>query len=270
MALTGSNSHLGRALATRLRAAGATVVEWTSSPSPTQVAFRLEDDRPPPLDGIDVLVHAAWHRGREGEHHNVRGSERLLEAAARNAARVVFVSSLAAYDGTRSAYGRAKRQVEEAVAAIGGVSVRAGLIYGRDAGGMFASLAEQVAARRVVPVLRSPGRLQLVHLDDLSALLADLACGTVEHAGLIAAAHPAEHGLQDVVRTIAAAQGRHVWQLPVPWRAAHAALRAAELLGRDMPFRSDSVVSLARTPGSRPPAWVAGRMRPFEPGTALV
>jgi len=45
------------------------------------------------------------------------------------------------------------------------------------------------------------------------------------------------------VRRLALAQGRRVTLIPLPWPLLYAGLRAGEILGRKMPFRSDSVIS---------------------------
>src|SRR4051794_17573142 len=106
VAVTGANSHLGRAVLDRLHAHGIGTVALSSSAGEGQRRFRL--DAPSAeglLDGVDVVVHAAWDLSPGAtEEVNVEGSRRLLDAAGRTAARFVFVSSLAAYSGTRSAY----------------------------------------------------------------------------------------------------------------------------------------------------------------------
>jgi hypothetical protein len=42
------------------------------------------------------------------------------------------VSTLSAFDGCRSRYGRVKRQLEERWAAQGGIILRAGVVFGKD------------------------------------------------------------------------------------------------------------------------------------------
>lgn len=275
IAVTGAGGHLGRALVGRLRASGAQVIGLSSSGEPHGRRFRLEE--PPAADllaGADILVHTAWDQSVTNEDDeqsiNVDGSLRLLDLAATNGMRVVFVSSLAAYEGTRSAYGLAKRAVERAVAERGGLSIRAGLIFGPDVGGMFAALSEQVASRRIVPVVHSPGRVQLVHRDDLVAILAEVALSEpAPAADLLVVAHPAAHSLGEVVATLARAQRRAVVRVPVPWKPLHLALRGAERTGAHLPFRSDSVLSLARSPAAAVEPAVAERTRPFSEATAV-
>src|SRR3954447_1054487 len=164
VAVTGANGHLGRAVLARLAAAGGPALALSSSGGGGQQRFHLEE--PPAEDllaDVGVVVHTAWDLAARAPEQaravNVAGSRRLVEAAAARGARTVFVSSLAAYEGTLSAYGASKREVEGIVAGAGGVSVRPGLIFGPAVGGMFAMLREQVTHRRIVPVLRSPGRL---------------------------------------------------------------------------------------------------------------
>jgi nucleoside-diphosphate-sugar epimerase len=273
IAVTGANSHLGRALETRLRARDAVVVGLSSHARDGQRSFVLGEPLPETLlAGVDALVHLAWDVAEldsaDAWRRNVGGSTALLELAAAHGIAVVFVSSLAAYPGTRSAYGRQKLAVEEAVARVGGRSVRPGLVFGARAGGIFGSLRAQVARLPVVPVVHSPGRVQLVHQEDLADLLADAALGRLAPGSPVVAACSEDLSLEDVVRVIAAALGRRVRLLPVPWRPVHRVLRLTERAGLRLPFRADSVVSLAGSPAASVDAAVAERLRPFDASTA--
>src|SRR5580698_2684427 len=65
-------------------------------------------------EGCEVLIHAAWDlRNPEG---NVTRSRQLIDAAkAAGGPRILFISSLSAFDGCRSRYGAMKLAVEEVV-----------------------------------------------------------------------------------------------------------------------------------------------------------
>ena len=270
--MTGANGHLGRAIVGRLGAGGASIVELSSSPTGAQRRFRLgEPVTAGTLEDVDVVVHVAWDQTardpRQAEEVNVAGSRRLVEAAERAGARMVFISSLAAYPGTRSLYGAGKSEVERAVAAAAGVSVRPGLIFGPSVGGMFGALRDQVSRHPVVPVIHSPGLLQLVHIADLAAIVVELSLTPDGDPTTVEVAHPASHSLAAVVKAIARALDRRIVTVPVPWRIVHGALRAAERAGLSLPFGSDSVVSLARSPEARIAPDVAARCRPFDEHT---
>ena len=111
------------------------------------------------FQGIDVLVHCAWDmrtRTRpEMSALNIEGTRRLLDAASSaGVKRVVFVSSLSAYEGSEQLYGRSKLDCEHAVFEIGGVVARLGLVYGPRAGDMFDVLT-RLASFPIVPVTAS-------------------------------------------------------------------------------------------------------------------
>jgi nucleoside-diphosphate-sugar epimerase len=94
------------------------------------------------------------------------------------------VSSIAAFDGCRSLYGRGKLAVESAVLQAGGVRVRPGLVYGDSQGrGMVGSLAK-AAKLPIVPVFGDGTQpFYLAHVDDVTQVLADAADGREEWGG---------------------------------------------------------------------------------------
>lgn len=208
LAITGATGLVGRFVAEAALRAGHDVTSFTrSAPQPGTFSahlahwpYDLEAD-PPPLDGFDRLVHAAFdhvpgrYRGGEGadperfRRRNVLGSQRIVEAAGDAGCRVIFLSSRAVYgaypDGTRltedtpprpdTLYGEIKLAVEQAVAATEGVSLRATGVYGPTGLGpetrrrhkphKWAGLFEEFAAGRAIP----PRRATEVHGADLAA-----------------------------------------------------------------------------------------------------
>jgi nucleoside-diphosphate-sugar epimerase len=155
-AVTGARGFLGAHVCSHLDGAGWRVVELTRAPVDTgdgpreHRRFRLrESPEPDLLAGVDVLVHCAYDFGPrtwdEIRTVNVAGSRRLFEAAdASGVGRIVTISSMSAFEGCRSMYGRAKLAVERETYARGGVAVRPGLIFGRSAGGMVGSLVQVI------------------------------------------------------------------------------------------------------------------------------
>jgi nucleoside-diphosphate-sugar epimerase len=205
---------------------------------------------------VKVLVHSAWDFGHakaaENWRVNVEGSRRLLECArAAGVEQIVFVSTISAFAGARSEYGKSKLAVEALVLAMGGIVIRPGLVWGDRAGGMFASLRQQVSKGGMVPVI-GDGRFPqyFVHEDDLAAVVRRAANG--EFPGrVLTVANPQGWLLRDLILRMAAEQGKQVTLVGVPWRLIHAALKTAETAGLKPGFRSDSVVSLVyqdRTP----------------------
>ena len=253
IALTGANGYVGRALAAELAGRGLATRGLVRSPAPGANQARFELDQPiadGALSGVETLIHAAhdFRPAREPDLRrvNLDGSRRLLEAAQRaGVRRIVFVSSLAAFDGAASVYGRLKRDLERDVQAIGGVSVRPGTVYGGAGGGLFAGL-ERVA--RVAPVLPDFGpraRIRLVHVDDLKRVVArliELPAGATPP--ILPVAHPDEFTLREILVTLPRGAGKPARFVPAPAGLALAGLRALEAAGLTPPFRSDSLIGL--------------------------
>ncbi len=277
--LTGATGYVGGVVAAGLRAAGWRVVPLARSPrSDLPGARRL--DLAAPVDpgalvGLDALVHAAWDlqasRPADAWRVNVGGSVRLLTAAsATGIGRVLFVSSMSAYPGTRQTYGSTKLAVETVAAALGQGVVRLGLVYGpargSGPGGMAGALV-RMASLPVTPLVAGSARQFTVHEDDVRDAVPLLLGADGLPREPVGLAHPDPVAFRDVLRGLAPA-GRCRFA-PVPWRLVHGALRAGEALGVRLPFRSDSLLGLVRPAGSVPNGDVVAalgiRVRPFAP-----
>ena len=263
-AVTGSTGYVGTLIAQELRqtrriaaltrrAAAADEVAW-SFESESDVAEALR------RRGVKTLVHAAWDMRasdrRQMEAVCVQGSERLLTAAARaGIKRIVFISTISAFEGCRSAYGQSKVAIEKMVQSMaGGIVLRPGLVYGPAAGsppgsgsgGVFGSIQQQVGKSHIVPLIGDGRAPQyLLDADTLANTVARAVSGEFDGtAGSpITLAHPQPWPFRDLVQSIAAAEGRHVTLIPVPWRLLYSGARLGELAGVKLPFRSDSILS---------------------------
>jgi nucleoside-diphosphate-sugar epimerase len=182
---------------------------------------------------------------------NVEGSRTLLAAAkAGGVERIAVMSSISAFEGSTSTYGRAKLEIEAAAISIGALVVRAGLVYGdgpTTAGGMFGSLAKSVQ-RGVVPLIDGGTHPQyLIHEEDLWRLLKGFFEGEIRDPGKpVVAAASRPWLLRDLLAELARRQGLHPRFVAVPWLPVWAGLRLAEVVHLPVPFRSDSVISLVR------------------------
>lgn len=275
-AITGTGGYLGGCVKRSFAAHGWEVLELTREPAGRRSArFQLGADvAPETLAGVQALVHCAYDfsavRWPEIHARNVVGTRKLL-AAARQAGvgRIICVSTISAYDGCRSLYGRAKLEIEEAALAAGAMVVRPGLIYGDGPGGMFGKLAGQVRKSSVLPLVGGNELQYLVHEQDLCDLILRHAEGAAPAPGqAITAAHPQGWSMRQILEALAHAAGRNVRLVPVPWRALWLPIKMAELAGLRPGFRSDSLVSLMHQ-NPRPDFSVAAGLgvsfRPFDP-----
>jgi nucleoside-diphosphate-sugar epimerase len=249
-AITGTTGLVGGALRRWLQARGHEVRGLDRAPGRAGPRFVLgEPIAFGTLAGVDALVHCAYdwrpRAAADIERVNVAGSLALFQAAqAAGIRRRLFVSSISAWEGGVSRYGRAKLAVECAVRAAGAVVVRPGLVWGGEGRGVFAGLA-RVAGLPVLPLFdggRQP--FFLVHADDLAALLARAVDSASAGGPPITAAHPQPLTFRALLERLAARRGRRPRFMPVPGALALVGLRAAEALGMDVGFRSDSLLGL--------------------------
>lgn len=278
--ITGASGLVGRELVDVLSAIGHPVCAWQRSPAPAAppagVEYRRFELGTTPgaeieraLRGVDVLVHCAWdlHAATwpDIERVNVQGSVAWLEAAARAGVRkLIFVSSISAYDGCQSMYGRSKLAVERAVERLGGVSVRPGLVHGDPTAGVYGRLWQSTGAPFIPLIDGGRQRMLTVHRHDLARAIERMAADYPRWSGRIAAlGHPDLVTMRELLDDIARSRGLRARFVPVPGGAVMLALRTAESLGLRLRFRSDSLVTL------RGPAPVVDRKVLDEVGVAM-
>jgi NADH dehydrogenase len=252
--ITGANGFVGAGLSACLQALGWRVTPWTRRPESSGGGrtFRLgEDVDPALLRGVRALVHCAYdfkpRTWDEITSVNVIGSEKLLRAArAAGVESVVLISTLSAFEGCRSLYGRAKVQIERIAQSQGAFVIRPGLVYGGGAGGVFGRLVRQVGKSRFVPSLHGGRQVQyLVHIEDLGNLVQRCLNGQVpQGAGIVSIAHEQGWELEQILLAIAAAMGKQVSFVPVPWQLVWLGLKALEAAGFPTNFRSDSLLGM--------------------------
>jgi nucleoside-diphosphate-sugar epimerase len=259
IAITGAQGFVGSMLARRFVEAGWVVTRFSHSVGAGEgdaVPFRLGDEVEPETfrsRNITALVHCAYDfkpvTRAQIQRVNVDGSRKVLaSAAAAGVQRIAVISTISAFDGCRSDYGRAKLEIEAAARAAGALVVRAGLVWADgppSGGGMFGSLSRSVKGG-LVPLVGGGGHPQyLIHVQDLWELLRRFCDGDLPNlAGPVVAAASRPWPMRELLAELARRQGAHPRFVPVPWQPVWAGLRLAELLHVPVPYRSDSVVSL--------------------------
>src|ERR1700691_78298 len=140
--ITGSRGYLGSCIKAKFQQAGWNVVELIRNPTTKEmrggqaIQFRLGDEISAGLlPQADALVHCAYdftlYNWKKIHAINVLGAEKLFEAArAAGVNRLVFISSMSAFEDCKSMYGRAKLEIEKRIQSGNVFLVRPGLIYG--------------------------------------------------------------------------------------------------------------------------------------------
>jgi nucleoside-diphosphate-sugar epimerase len=257
--ITGAHGFVGSLLARRFLEAGWAVTRLSHSAiagEGDEVLLRLGDDVQPEVfrsRNITALVHCAYDfrpvSRAEIQRVNVVGSRKLLaSAAAGGVQRIAVMSTISAFEGCRSNYGRAKLEIEAAALAAGALVVRSGLVWADgppSGGGMFGSLAKSVRAGLVPLVGGGRYPQYLINVQDLWELLRLFCDGAIQNPGKpVVAAASKPWPMRDLLAELARRQGRHPRFMPVPWQPVWAGLRLAEIAHVPVPYRSDSVVSL--------------------------
>jgi nucleoside-diphosphate-sugar epimerase len=256
-AVTGASGYVGSILAAGLRQHFPVVamVRHAKLNSDLQWSLQSRVDLAPVLRelGVKVLVHAAWDMRAsarlEVEETCVKGSLRLFEMAARaGVERIVFISTISAFEGCRSVYGQTKLAVERGLSAhsVPYVILRPGLVFGPDPGGVLGGIRHQVQRSRLLPIIgRGRTPQYLLDQETLASTVCRAAHGEFDHlqATPITLAHPKPWPFRELVKSIAVEERRKVTLVPLPPPILYMAIRTAESLGLQLPFRSDSIVS---------------------------
>lgn len=258
IAVTGAQGYLGSQITLALRAKGHEVFELVRRPtsSPTQIPFTLGETIDPSVfrsRGVESLIHVAYdfrQTGWDSIHRiNVDGSAALFEAfKAGGGNHGVYISTIAAWDGCRSLYGRAKLLAEKSALGHGFWIVRPGLIRGGTPGGIVGTMLRFVRRLPAVPVIAYGLRcLYPVRVDAVCEAITTMALRSPKDAtdALVIAADPTPMSLDEVLREAITEQGlgRRLL-IPCPWQAVWIFLRALERVGVPVGLRSDSVISL--------------------------
>jgi nucleoside-diphosphate-sugar epimerase len=253
-AITGSNGYVGGCIKNHFAALGWEIRELTRQPKSgsNAVKFQLgEAVSPESLAGVDALVHCAYDfkplTMGEIRAVNVAGTEKLFQAArVAGVGKIICISTISAFDGCRSLYGRAKLEIEKIALAHGALVIRPGLVYGEGPGGMFGKLTAQVRKSSVIPLIGGGAQIQfLVHQVDLCAFVERCANVGVNISGkVLTAANAQPWPFKELLLEIARGLDKKIKFIPLPWRCVWAGLKMAEVCGLRLNFRSDSLVSL--------------------------
>ena len=228
LGITGGTGFVGSRLINLAVAAGHQVRALTRRPQPERagvdwIAGAL--DRPEALgrlvEGADAILHIAGvvnAPDRAGfAAGNIAGTQAVVDAAAGAAVRrFVHTSSLAAREPGLSTYGWSKREAESVVAGSGldWAMVRPPAIYGP--GDMEMRDLFRMA-RAGIALLPPGGRVSVIHVDDIAALL--LALATADAAPAIYEAddeRPGGWSHAELIRAIGVAVGRKPLSLALP------------------------------------------------------
>lgn len=248
--ITGSNGYIGSILKTGLSDAGYNVVEFARNPKANQVRYSLEEVPSTEELHAELLVHCAYDMQVVSwdsiQRININGSINLLRQASNaGTKKIIFISSISAFEGCNSLYGKAKLEIEKVAREVGAIIVRPGLVHGNSSGGMVGTLTKLVKSLKIIPLVGGSKLMYLCNQEDLCKLIVKLGSeDPKEWCDPIIAAYPSPLTFREILSRLAKRSDRKVRFLPLPWQLAWIGLKSLEIIGLKPPFKSDSLVSL--------------------------
>ena len=255
--VTGANGYVGSSIAAYLRKNGCVVYEMgrhkSSKVSDKKLFIPFELGKPvdaAAFRGKDTLIHCAydfklktWPAIRK---INIQGSIDLLRAARKSGVKkIIFISSFSAFEGAKSMYGQSKLAIEKAAARLGAYIIRPPLIYGKNAGGTVGGLNRLIASSSIVPLVGlGSQKFYMCHVGDLAKLVLEISRKNIKTEAPITAAPDKPFTLRQVISVLAAAKGKKVVFVPIPYWMLYSGLKLLELIGIKTRLRSDSIVSV--------------------------
>jgi nucleoside-diphosphate-sugar epimerase len=161
--------------------------------------------------------------------------------------RLINVSTMSAYPGCRTDYGREKLFIEGLFQERGGISVRPGLIVSwRRPGTAFLSLIDTVRRMTFVPLLTA--RRSGFYIADLEAVMLGIYLLTqlrLNKPHTLSFCYRERLGLRELLRRIEGRLGVTRIHIPLPWPIAYVLVLGRERLTGVAKVRADSVLDFA-------------------------
>ncbi len=246
--VTGSGGYVGSYFVKRLRQE----TDWNiyEMGRNKQIPYELgQKNKLHDLNGIDVLIHCAYDfslkRFQEIYEINVLGTLELFHHAKKaGVGTIIFISSMSAFQGTKSHYGKAKLLIEASCKDLGVIVLRPGLIFNKTARGIFGSINKYVRSLPIVPLIGNGNQLFYpCYLEDLFQLILFLIKNNYQSFPFpIIAASQCPVTFKKMVKIIAAVNQKQVLMLPLPYWILYASMKLLEKVNINMGLRSDSLI----------------------------
>jgi nucleoside-diphosphate-sugar epimerase len=259
VAISGSNGYLGKKIRNSLKNDGYKTIGLCRKP-------KNKDDFKFVLDGnsvnhqifkknkIETFIHCAWDMGNPNEDQsykiNVIGSKKILDEAIKDGVKkIIFISSMSAYENCKSVYGKQKLEVESYYQKRNASIIRPGLIWGdQKNGGLYKKLNNISKLPFLIPVIFSKKQhLYLLHEDDLIKFIKKKIKTKKINFSINTIANSNALTLKEIINICQIKNGNKAFLILIPWQIIWIIVKIAELLKISVPFKSDSIISLVNS-----------------------
>ncbi len=264
-AVTGASGFLGHHIANKMKESGWSVIKLqrkkaTSSETGDDIRYFSMGDKidPKTLEGVNLLIHCAYDFSckdwEDVERINVKGTELLFDSAQEaNVGQILFISSMHAFEGCQTMYGRAKLAGEKYAFSKDGIAIRPGTlyleeddkVYGGQGGGTLQFFEKLFRITPVIPILYSKKPIIYTsHLRDVLDLMVEaISKGKIINKPICAVNSTPLTMKQFLMKLKDRHTGKKIWFMPVPWRIPWSLLIFLEKIKFKLPFRSESILT---------------------------
>ena len=252
--ITGANGYLGKSLALYFAEKNHEVIALSrkhsfTHPHITWFSFELGKTLNPQVPDIDVVIHCAYDlsliKWEQIYQTNVQGSIDLFsELKEKGNPLMIHISSISAFEGCQTLYGKAKLAIEKTGKNQGIISIRPGLIYGGENRGLIGKLETIAQKLPVIPMIGSGNYPQ--YLTPLVPFIQTIESIILEKLpkpdspATLSSYQP--RTLKEIIRGLSGE--KRPFFIPIYWRLPWLGLYILENLGIKLPFKSDSIKSL--------------------------
>lgn len=250
IAITGANGYIGSYFKNFLADKGHAI--YTLGRAQVESAQFIYFDLAKPnisadLAHIDVLIHCAYDFSLTdfAKIHavNIEGSIALFKQAhAAGVKKIINISSISSFVDAISNYGRAKYAIELAARQFDVITVRPGLVFNKNLGGIMGAINKVIKKFPAAPLIGKGDQIFFpCHLDDLAQLIEHLIQHDVNPSTPITGASENIITFKEMVKTMAALNQKKIMLVPLPFNLLFAGLKCAEILKINLGLRSDSL-----------------------------
>lgn len=251
IAITGSSGYIGGYLKNHLQKLGMKITNMNRNArdkNEAYIAFDLnKKNNMDELKNTDCLIHCAYDFSAQGypaiEKSNVTGSLDLFEQAKKmGVKKIIYLSSVSAFEGAISDYGRAKYKVELLAKKFNVITVRPGLVFNKHPNSIVGTINKLIQKFPVIPLIgKGDQRFFPCHMDDLSNLIQHLVQQNDLISSPIFAASENSISFKDFILILSEFNKKRVKLIPLPYFFIYSTLKIAELLPIKIGLRSDSL-----------------------------